>query len=331
MRALTRMLAAVVVLAMSAGTVCAAIGKTTTDVALRRAPTAQAELILNLSQGTLVNVDDCSRGWCGVTLEQVRRLCAGERTPIPERSGKWPPALPVYPPYPYKAGHYPTADAYYDLPPYAATDPSFYRWRHFLTAQERNRYRYMPHIFRGYTGYRDETVGSYVSSTGNQLTHSPPTTEPSPLRLNTQAPEVSPPPAAPEPSPKRQRYRLHPLHPQHQLPKRQKYYRHPLPQHRPPRRQKYHRHPLHRHRALRRRRHHLLRSPAPSPNRPKDHSASPSTNYVTRPKVGASTAQFSVNRFTTRRMNASDRSMTSSSREISRLHTQSSMPAAFSA
>jgi hypothetical protein len=75
-----------------------------------------------------------------------------------------PPAIPVFPPYPYKAGHYPTADAYYDLPPYAAIDPSFYRWRHFLTAQERNRYRYMPHIFRGYTGYRE--FGEQTNVTG---------------------------------------------------------------------------------------------------------------------------------------------------------------------
>jgi hypothetical protein len=63
------------------------------------------------------------------------------------------PAIPVYPPYPYKAGHYPTADSYYDLPP-SAINPGFYRWRYFLMAQERNRYRYVPHIFRGYTGYK---------------------------------------------------------------------------------------------------------------------------------------------------------------------------------
>src|SRR6476660_1778329 len=67
-----------------------------------------------------------------------------------------PPAIPVFPPYPYKAGHYPTADAYYNLPPYAATNPSFYRWRHFLLAQERNRYRYMPYIFRGPSGYLED-------------------------------------------------------------------------------------------------------------------------------------------------------------------------------
>jgi hypothetical protein len=67
--------------------------------------------------------------------------------------------IPVYPPYPYKAGHYPTADSYYELPPYAAVNPGFYRWRHLLVAQERNRYRYMPHIFRG---YREDGEGSYL-------------------------------------------------------------------------------------------------------------------------------------------------------------------------
>ena len=67
MRALVRMLAAAVALAMTTGSAFAVMGKTTTDVALRRAPSAQAELILNLSQGTLVDVGSCSRGWCGVT------------------------------------------------------------------------------------------------------------------------------------------------------------------------------------------------------------------------------------------------------------------------
>ena len=71
-------------------------------------------------------------------LARARRYRAGGRQ------------VPVYPPYPYKAGHYPTADSYYDLPPYAAINPGFYRWRYFMMAQERNRYRYMPHIFRGY-------------------------------------------------------------------------------------------------------------------------------------------------------------------------------------
>ena len=207
MRALIRMLAAAVALAMTTGTAFAVMGKTTTDVALRRAPSAQAELILNLSQGTLVNVGGCLRGWCAVSWNEYGGYVRESALQFRSTPASGPPAIPVYPPYPYKAGHYPTADAYYDLPPYAATNPSFYRWRHFLTAQERNRYRYMPHIFRGYTGYRDDTVGSYVSNT--ELVSkpispsSPPTTEPSPPtpEPSPQAPEVSPPPAAPEPSP----------------------------------------------------------------------------------------------------------------------------------
>ena len=59
--------------------------------------------------------------------------------------------IPVYPRYPYRSGHYPKADWYYHLPPYAAIHPSFYRRRFFMMAQERNRYRYMPHIFYGYS------------------------------------------------------------------------------------------------------------------------------------------------------------------------------------
>jgi sporulation protein YlmC with PRC-barrel domain len=197
MWALTRLFAAFVALAMSIGTACAAIGKTTTDVALRRAPSAQAELILNLSQGTLVNVDGCSHGWCGVTWNRYVGYVRQSALQFQSTPASGPPAIPVFPPYPYKAGHYPTADAYYDLPPYAAIDPSFYRWRHFLTAQERNRYRYMPHIFRGYTGYRDNTVGSYVPST--ELVSKP--ISPSPPQQKPQAPEVSPPAAAPSPTP----------------------------------------------------------------------------------------------------------------------------------
>lgn len=57
--------------------------------------------------------------------------------------------IPVYPRYPYYAGHYPTADSYFDLPPYAAIPPEYYQRRNFLLAQERNRYRYIPHVFSG--------------------------------------------------------------------------------------------------------------------------------------------------------------------------------------
>src|SRR6476646_1771469 len=164
MRILIRMLAAAVALAMSTGTALAVMGKTTTDVALRTAPTPQAKLILTLPEGTLVKVGRCSRDWCGVTWNKYGGYVRESALQFLSIPASGPPAIPVFPPYPYKAGHYPTADAYYNLPPYAAINPSFYRWRFFLMAQERDRYRYMPHIFRGYTGYREDTVGRYVSS-----------------------------------------------------------------------------------------------------------------------------------------------------------------------
>jgi peptidyl-prolyl cis-trans isomerase C len=180
-RALIKVLAAAVVLAMSTGAALAVMGKTTTDVALRTAPAAQAKLILNLPEGTLVNVGRCSHGWCGVTWNKYGGLCAGERAPIPEHSGRWSTRNTRLSPYPYKAGHYPTADAYYELPPYAAVDPSFYRWRFFMMAQERTRYRYMPHIFRG---YRDDSDSSYVvppePASEPIPAKSPPKAEPSP-------------------------------------------------------------------------------------------------------------------------------------------------------
>src|SRR6476646_4525272 len=206
MSALMRALTAVVALAISTGTAFAMVGKTTTDVALRRAPTAHAELILNLSQGTLVNVGRCLRGWCGVTWNKYRGYVPESELEFLRTPASGPPAIPVFPPYPYRAGHYPTADAYYALPPYAAINPSFYRWRHFLMAQERDRYRYMPHIFHGYTGYREDTVGSYVSNSelvSKPISPAPPKTEPRPAAPvpSPQAPEVSPPPAAPGPSP----------------------------------------------------------------------------------------------------------------------------------
>ena len=196
-----RVLATLVALAMSTGTACAAIGKTTTDVALRRAPSAQAELILNLSQGALVAVGSCSRGWCGVTWNTYAGYVRQSALEFQSTPAIGSPAIPVYPSFPYKAGHYPTADAYYDLPPYAAIDPSFYRWRHFLMAQERNRYRYMPHIFHGYTGYREDTVGTYVSSSVSKpMSAETPPGEPNPA-TPAPSPQISPPPAAPAPSP----------------------------------------------------------------------------------------------------------------------------------
>ena len=184
MRALIKMLAAAVGLAMSTGAAFAVMGKTTTDVALRVAPAAQAELMLNIPGGALVNVGRCSRGWCGVTYYDYGGYVRESGLQFQSTPAGGPPAIPVYPPYPYKAGHYPTAEAYYDLPPYAAINPSFYRWRFFMIGQERNRYRYMPHIFHGYSGYREDTVSSSAMTpepAGKPMSPtSPPKVEPSP-------------------------------------------------------------------------------------------------------------------------------------------------------
>jgi Bacterial SH3 domain len=150
MRALIKLLAAAFALAMSTGAAFAIMGKTTTDVGLRTAPAAQADLILNIPADAIVSVGHCSRSWCGVTWNKYGGYVLQRALQLQGAPAGGPPAIPVYPPYPYKAGHYPTADAYYDLPPYAEINPNFYSWRYFLMAQERNRYRYVPHIFHRY-------------------------------------------------------------------------------------------------------------------------------------------------------------------------------------
>ena len=94
-------------------------------------------------------------------------LCPGMAEAGPIRGVDDYRLIPVYPPYPYRSGYYPKADWYYDLPPYAAIKPSFYRKRYFMMAQERNRYRYMPHIFSGYSdGEQIDDVDIQGISTG---------------------------------------------------------------------------------------------------------------------------------------------------------------------
>ena len=94
-----------------------------------------------------------------VVLAAFMALMAGAGTAAAGQAAP-DPRIPVYPPYAYRAGHYPTADSYHDLPPYAAISPRWYRKRYFLTLRERGRYRYVPHIFRG-NGDGDGD-GSYV-------------------------------------------------------------------------------------------------------------------------------------------------------------------------
>jgi hypothetical protein len=147
----------VLVLAAGAGAAEARVGTTTSDLALRAGPSANTELLATLPAGTTVQIGRCGRGWCkvawsgtagygrqsGLAVETTARRIAG---PVYVEDGElWP----IYPPYPYRAGHYPKADWYHKMPPYVAISPSFYRKRFFLTAQERNRYRYMSHVFHG--------------------------------------------------------------------------------------------------------------------------------------------------------------------------------------
>lgn len=151
MQASIRLLAAAFVLVISSGAAFALITQTTTAIALKSAPAAQADVLLNIPSGGSVSVGTCARGWCGVTFRKyggyVREsalLLPGTPPPAPS------PQIPTYPSYPYKSGHYPTTESYYDLPPYADINPRFYSRRYFLSARERNRYRYVPHVFHRY-------------------------------------------------------------------------------------------------------------------------------------------------------------------------------------
>jgi len=140
---------------------------TTTKLALRAAPSANTELLLTVPAGAKVNVRACARGWCKVAWNSYAGYASQSGLALnaaaPRRKINGGAAegelVSIFPPFPYRAGHYPKADWYYHLPPYAAIEPSFYSRRYFMMAQERDRYRYMPHIFHGYSdGDRVEDV-----------------------------------------------------------------------------------------------------------------------------------------------------------------------------
>ena len=126
------------------------------ELALRAGPGSGYELLLTLPAGAVVRVQGCDRSWCNVVWKGYDGFASesdlrNESRPIKVIPGERQ-RIPVFPIYPYRAGYYPKADWYFDLPPYAATLPQFHRRRYFMMAQERNRYRYMPHIFSGYNG-----------------------------------------------------------------------------------------------------------------------------------------------------------------------------------
>jgi sporulation protein YlmC with PRC-barrel domain len=226
-------------LVISAGVALARVGTTTTELGLHAGPSPNTELFLTMPAGTKVSVGSCSGSWCkvhwnrysGYAVKSGLAISAAPR--VSARTAYPPPGeiVPIYPPYPYRSGHYPKADWYFDIPPYTAIEPSFYRRRYFMMSQERNRYRYMPFIFRGghYDGgaIEDIDMGRISSSLREDLsttptlrtpTSTPPLTTPTPsvptspispkppsttepIPPSPQAPEVSAPSAAPEPGP----------------------------------------------------------------------------------------------------------------------------------
>jgi hypothetical protein len=149
MRISQTMLMATLTLVLGMGAASAREGKTAGDLALRAGPGAKYELLLTMPAGASVTVGTCMRGWCKVNWNSYSGYAnqGGLEVQSAAASAEAVPITPVYPPYPYHAGHYPTADSYYDLPPYADIPPSWYRGRYFLTLRERGRYRYVPYVF----------------------------------------------------------------------------------------------------------------------------------------------------------------------------------------
>lgn len=142
-------------LVLATGTALARDATTATALSLREGPGTNYYLIAAMPAGARVDIKGCRDGWCGVVWNGYRGY-ASQRYLITGTVEVLEPEIwPIFPPYPYRAGHYPKADWYYDMPPYTAISPSFYRKRFFMMAQERNRYRYMPHIFHGSGAYGD--------------------------------------------------------------------------------------------------------------------------------------------------------------------------------
>jgi uncharacterized protein YraI len=170
-----RILIAFLALAISAGAASARGGTTTTELGLHARPGPTSELLLTMPAGASVEVGACSGSWCRIVWNSYSGyasksgLSISAAAPQTVRSGAYAQeaeVLPVYPRYPYRSGYYPKADWYYQLPPYFAIEPSFYRRHYFMMAQERNRYRYMPHIFHGHNAdnnidYRGDAGTSY--------------------------------------------------------------------------------------------------------------------------------------------------------------------------
>ncbi|MEG6509282.1 SH3 domain-containing protein [Methyloligella sp. 2.7D] len=120
---------------------------TTADLNLRQGPSTGYPIIATMPNGSKVDVGGCSGGWCEVGWRGTQGFAAASMLAEAGKRGRAPEVVVIDPRYPWHAGHYATADDYFDLPPYAAEPPHFYRRRFLLSPRERNRYRYRPHIF----------------------------------------------------------------------------------------------------------------------------------------------------------------------------------------
>jgi uncharacterized protein YraI len=136
-----------VTLVMAPGLACAWTAETTEPLNLRQGPALRYPVLLTMPAGASVAVGNCSDGWCSLTFRGNAGY-ASEAGLSGQAAGA-PQAVyvPILPDYPYRGGYYPTADSYFEYPPYAEEKPNFYRWRFFLSPREHDRYRYMPHIF----------------------------------------------------------------------------------------------------------------------------------------------------------------------------------------
>jgi uncharacterized protein YraI len=131
-------LAVVGVQALLAGPAFAVYARTATDISLYAGPGTGYTPIVGIVKGAAVQIESCQGNWCRAHWKGYSGFA---------RKGSL--QFPNLPPYRYRSGYYPDADAYYSIPPYADIPPSFYRKRYFMMAQERNRWRYWPHRFTG--------------------------------------------------------------------------------------------------------------------------------------------------------------------------------------
>lgn len=143
-----------VALLLAASAASAREATTVSELAMGVAPSPSSELLLTMPAGAGVSISTCAHGWCKVTWNSYSGDASERGLKLVKVAAAAPPVAeeglpfqPVFPHYPYHAGHYPTADSYYDLPPYADISPSWWRWRYFLTLREGGRYRYVPYVF----------------------------------------------------------------------------------------------------------------------------------------------------------------------------------------